>query len=95
VVLPREIRYVWKLLRARRKGLKVRGDDVKDVTRDLMISIHRALEDLATWLLCSRASCQHRDNLSLIMLSFQPELVSPFASLFDLFMAFVVLSSSN
>ena len=83
MVLPRGIRYAWKLLRARRKGMKVRGDDAKDFTRDLMISIHRALEDLATWLLCSRASCQNRDNLSLIMLSFRSELVSPPFSTFS------------
>jgi hypothetical protein len=66
VVFPREMRYIWTLLRARAKGLKVRSDGVEDVTGDFTPSLRRALEDLATRFLCSAAFCRHLDNLSFI-----------------------------
>ena len=46
VMFSQEMRCIWTLLRARRKGLEVRRDGVKDVTGDVTPSLHGGLEDL-------------------------------------------------
>ena len=87
VLLSREMRCAWTLLRTRRKGLKVRHDGAKDVTGDFTPFLHRAsaLEDLVTRFLRSGAPCECLDNLPFISL---------FVFLFN-FLALVALFSSN
>jgi hypothetical protein len=53
VVFPREMTYVWTLLQAHTKGLKVGSDGVKDIAGEFTPPLHRSLEDLATRFLCS------------------------------------------
>ena len=44
------------------------------ITGDFIPSLRGALKDLATWVLCSRMFCGHRDKLSLIYAVFRPKL---------------------
>jgi len=49
-MFPREMRYLWTLLRARRKGLKIKREGVKDIAEDFTPFPRRARvpEDLET-----------------------------------------------
>ena len=55
---------------------------MKGVTGNLVPSLHRTLEVLATRFLCSKAFCERLDNVSVTILSFWSEfIISPFVSL--------------
>jgi len=47
---------------------------VEHITGDFIPSLRGALKDLATWVLCSKMFCGHRDNLSLTYTIFRPKL---------------------
>ena len=67
-----ETRYIWTRFLARRKGLKVSSDDVKDFNGDFAASSAGSPDDL---LLCSRVFCGRRDNLLVTTRSFGPNLI--------------------
>jgi hypothetical protein len=64
VMFPREMGYIWTLLQAHTKGLKVGSDGVKEVTREF--TLRRVLGYLAARFLCNTALREHLDGPLLI-----------------------------